>query len=64
MRIDKGNYRERALCAEILKSNQAMLKLARKLGFALSDSNTDKDLYQARLSLLPQPTAPKRKFRQ
>ena len=52
------------MSAEILKSNQAMLKLARKLGFALSDSNTDKDLYQARLSLLPQPTAPKRKFRQ
>ena len=52
------------MSAEILKSNQAMLKLARKLGFALSDSNTDKDLYQVRLSLLPQPTAPKRKFRQ
>ena len=53
-----------SMSAEILKSNQAMLKLAEKLGFSLTDSATDKDLCQARLSLQPRPAGPKRKFRQ
>ncbi|PSJ80913.1 bifunctional acetate--CoA ligase family protein/GNAT family N-acetyltransferase [Neisseria iguanae] len=42
-----------SMSAEILKENTAMLKLAEKSGFSLIESEQDKNLYQAKLNLLP-----------
>lgn len=42
-----------SMSAEILKENTAMLKLAEKSGFSLTESEQDKNLYRAKLSLLP-----------
>lgn len=52
------------MSAEILKENTAMLKLAEKSGFSLMESEQDKNLYQAKLNLLPTEEQGKGKFRQ
>ncbi|WP_416189328.1 GNAT family N-acetyltransferase [Neisseria sp. CCUG17229] len=53
-----------SMSAEILKENTAMLKLAEKSGFSLMESEQDKNLYQAKLNLLPTEEQSKEKFRQ
>ncbi|UOO82693.1 GNAT family N-acetyltransferase [Uruburuella testudinis] len=52
------------MTAEILKTNQPMLKLAEKLGFTVTPSPDDSELYQASLSLLPSANNSKRKSKQ
>ncbi|MCF7529734.1 GNAT family N-acetyltransferase [Neisseria lisongii] len=54
----------KSMSAEILKSNTAMLKLAEKSGFTLTPSAEDKQLYQAKLRLLPDETADRHNFPQ
>lgn len=53
-----------SMSATILKENTAMLKLAKKSGFSLMESEQDKNLYQAKLNLLSAEEQSKEKFRQ